>query len=221
VKPGTVGVPFPMTGWKGEPGKTRLADDGEIENHGPNVMKCYFNDPEGTRESFTKDGWFKTGDIGAYNEEGFISIVGRKKDIIVTSGGKNIAPQSIECHYKNSGYFSQVVVYGDNRKYLTALLTLDPSMIGPISQKLSIEFPQNASEEEKYGIVAADSRTYDYIKGVADNLNGDLFKQEKIINFILLERDLQLELDEITPTMKPKKNVIIKRFKERLDALYD
>jgi len=221
VKPGTVGVPFPMTGWKGEPGKTRLAADGEIENFGPNVMKCYFNDPEATKEAFTADGWYKTGDIGAMDKDGFISITGRKKDIIVTSGGKNIAPQRIEGHFKNSGYFSQVVIYGDNCKYLTALLTLEPTMIATIALKLAIDLTQEAGDEEKYGRVAGDPRTYTFIQSIVDNLNSGLFKQEQIIKFVLLERDLKAELDEITPTMKTRKNVVLKRFKDRLDGLYD
>lgn len=220
VKPGTIGVPFPRGEWPGEMGETRLAPDGEIENRGPNVLIEYLNKPEETKEAFTDDSWFKTGDVGEMDEDGFITITGRKKDVIITAGGKNIAPQKIENHLKETGYFSQVMAYGDRKKYLTALITLDPSMILPLAGRLGIEIPETVSDEEKYRIVATDERTMDFVKGILGERNNGLFKQEKIIDFVLLDRELTIERDEITPTMKLKKRNVIKNFEEQLDALY-
>ncbi len=221
VKAGTIGVPFPMVGWPGEPGETRISPDGEIENRGPNVLLEYLNRPDETAAAFTDDGWFRTGDLGVMDSDGFITITGRKKDIIVTSGGKNIAPQRIENHIKESGYFSQVLVYGDNRKYLTALFALDPMSIFPLALQLGIDLSDIEDEEEKYRRVATDEKTFVFVKSVVDEKNRDLFKQEQIVRFILLERDLKPELDEVTPTMKLKKGNVINTFRERLDALYE
>jgi len=220
VKAGSIGVPFPMTGWPGEPGETRLAADGEIENRGPNVMKRYLNQPELTRESFTDDGWFKTGDIGSMDEQGYITITDRKKDIIITAGGKNIAPQRIENYLKETGFFSQVMVYGDKKKYLTALVTLDPMAVAALAARLGIALPPEISDDEKYGTVARDQRTFNFVKNLVDERNRGLFQQERIVKFLLLDRDLNIELDEITPTMKLKKRNVVQRFKAELDALY-
>ena len=220
TRPGTIGVSFPMLDWSGRPGQTRLSPDGEIQNTGPNVLLEYLNQPEKTQAAFTEDGWFKTGDLGFIDKDGFITITGRKKDIIVTSGGKNIAPQKIENMMMETGYFSQVLVYGDNRKYLVALLTLDPMMIQAIVMKLDIDLPGNDDAEDIYQIVSSDPKTREFIQTIIDKTNGKLFKQEQIVNFILLDRDLQLELDEITPTMKIKKKNVIDRFRKQLDSLY-
>jgi long-chain acyl-CoA synthetase len=221
VKAGTVGVPFPQNHWPGTPGETRLALDGEIENQGPNVMLEYLNKPEETKAAFTHDGWFKSGDLGAMDESGFIAITGRKKDIIITSGGKNIAPQKIENHIKETGYFSQVLVYGDGKKYLTALVTLDPSAIAVLAGSLAIDLPADALDNEKYSRVASHPKTREFIKSVIDERNQELFKQERIVDFLILDRDLTIENNEITPTMKLKKQNVVKRFADQLDALYE
>ncbi|MBU2510041.1 AMP-binding protein [bacterium] len=220
VKPGTIGVPFPMVDWPGEPGLTRLSPQGEIENKGPNLLVEYLNKPSETVKSFSKDGWYKTGDLGVMDEDGFITITGRKKDIIVTSGGKNIAPQKIEDVIKESGYFSQVLVYGDNRKYLVALLTLDPMAIFSLAHELKIEIAGMQTEEVIYAKVANDTKTEDFVRDIIHEKNKQLFKQEQIVNYILLDRDLKLELDEITPTMKLKKKNVIAKFRTQLDDLY-
>lgn len=221
TRPGTIGVPFPMVDWTGEPGRTRLAVDGEIENKGPNVLLEYLNRPEATADAFTADGWYRTGDLGEMDADGFIRITGRKKDIIVTSGGKNIAPQKIEDIIKESGYFSQVLVYGDNRKYLVALLVLDPTVIPTLAMKLGVDISGLSDDSAIYAAVARDSKTQDFIRSVVDDKNQLLFKQEQIVRFKLLDRDLKLELDEVTPTLKLKKNIVIGKFQDDLDRLYE
>ena len=115
IKPGTVGHAIPQT-------KVKIADDGELLIKGPQVMKGYYKNPEATKEVFTKDGFFRTGDIAAIDDEGFLKITGRIKDIIVTAGGKNISPQNIENSLKTSQFIEQVAVIGDRRKYLSALV---------------------------------------------------------------------------------------------------
>ena len=155
------------------------------------------------------------------DENGFITITGRKKDIIITSGGKNIAPQKIENHIKETGYFSQVLVYGDGKKYLTALVTLDPSAIAALAGNLEIGLPVDATDNEKYSLVARHAKTRDFIKSIIDERNQGLFKQEQIVDFLILDRDLTIEKDEITPTMKLKKRNVVKTFADRLDALYE
>lgn len=221
VKPGTIGVPFPRGDWMGEMGETRLATDGEIENRGPNVLVEYLNKPDETKDAFTDDGWYKTGDVGEMDADGFITITGRKKDIIVTAGGKNIAPQKIENRIKETGWFSQVLVYGDRRKYLTALITLDPSAIMPLAGRLGIDLDGITDDAERYQLVAQNDGAREFVAGVVDECNRDLFRQERIVDFVLLERDLSIENDEITPTMKLKKRNVVNEFRDRLDALYD
>jgi len=221
TRPGTIGVPFPMVGWTGEPGQTRISADGEIENKGPNVLLQYLNQPRDTAESFTEDGWFKTGDLGTMDKDGFITITGRKKDIIITSGGKNIAPQKIEDLVKESGYFSQVLVYGDNRKYLVALLTVDPGVIPTLALTLGIDTSEMPDEAHLYAGVSENPRTREFVQKVIDGVNSKLFRQEQIVRFLILNRELELEKDEITPTMKLKKKNVILRFKHELDSLYD
>jgi len=221
VKPGTIGVPFPRGDWPGGMGETRLAADGEIENRGPNVLVEYLNKPDETTDAFTSDGWFMTGDVGEMDADGFIAITGRKKDIIITAGGKNIAPQKIENRIRETGWFSQAMVYGDGKKYLTALLTLDPSAILPLAGRLGIELEESLDEPGRYREVAKDPRTREFVASVIEECNRDLFKQERIVDFILLERDLSIEHDEITPTMKLKKKNVVEAFRDRLDALYD
>ena len=221
VKPGTIGVPFPRGDWTGEMGETRLATDGEIENRGPNVLVEYLNKPDETKDAFTDDGWYKTGDVAEMDADGFITITGRKKDIIVTAGGKNIAPQKIENRIKETGWFSQVLVYGDRRKYLTALITLDPSAIMPLAGRLGIDLDGITDDAERYQLVAQNDGAREFVAGVVDECNRDLFRQERIVDFVLLERDLSIENDEITPTMKLKKRNVVNEFRDRLDALYD
>jgi len=221
VKPGTIGVPFPRGDWTGEMGETRLATDGEIENRGPNVLVEYLNKPDETKDAFTDDGWFKTGDVGEMDSDGFITITGRKKDIIITAGGKNIAPQKIESRIRETGWFSQAMVYGDQKKYLTVLITLDPSTILPLAGRLGIDLDETIDDIERYRAVSTDARTREFVVEAIEECNRDLFRQERIVDFVLLDRDLSIENDEITPTMKLKKRNVIAAFRDRLDALYD
>jgi long-chain acyl-CoA synthetase len=135
---GTVGMAFPGV-------EIRLAPDGEILARGPNIAKGYYKRPQETAEVFRDDGWFATGDIGELDEEGFLRITDRKKDLIVTSGGKNIAPQNIENLLKTDRYISQAMVYGDRRNYLTAILTLDMEEVGSYAREHGIQY--NRPEE--------------------------------------------------------------------------
>ncbi|MDQ4058003.1 MAG: long-chain fatty acid--CoA ligase [Actinomycetota bacterium] len=180
--------------------EVKIADDGEILARGGNVMMGYYKNEEATKEAVDEDAWLHSGDVGEFNEHGYLKITDRKKDIIITAGGKNIAPQEIENRLKFNGLISQVVVIGDRRPFLSALITLDEEKV-----------PQFAKEHGIEGNVAAicrHERTIKEIQGAVDELNAGLAKVEGIKKFRILERDfLQVE-NEITPTLKVKRRTI-------------
>jgi long-chain acyl-CoA synthetase len=200
---GTVGEPLPGT-------ELRIADDGELLMRGPTVFRGYFKDPEATEAALT-DGWLATGDI-ARIEDGFVSIVGRKKELIITSSGKNISPANLENGLKKSRWISQAVVYGDNRPYLVALITLDPDEAPRLAQQLGID-PDPAS-------MARDERVRAVIQEVVDQLNTHFARIEQIKRFAVLDRDLSQAGGELTPTLKIKRKVVNDEFAAEIDALY-
>ena len=186
---GTVGPAIPGI-------EVRIAGDGEILVRGPNVFAGYYKDEEATREVLDDEGWLHTGDIGSI-DDGFLTITDRKKDIIVTAQGKNVAPQNIENELKGSKYVSQALVIGDRRPYLTALITLDEA------------------ETAKLG---TDTRLL--IEGVVDEYNRDKASFEQVKRFAILPRDFSAEEDEVTPTMKLRRKIVAEHFADEIEALY-
>jgi len=204
---GTVGKALPGT-------EIRIAPDGEILVRGPHVFKEYFRDPEATREEVDAEGWLHTGDIGELDSEGFLRITDRKKDIIVTSGGKNVAPQNIENLLKNDKFVSQAFVYGDRRKYLTALITLSAEEVGKWAE-------QNGIPEKDLVLLAKNPRVEAMMRGRVDEINRQLASFEQVKKYVLLGTDFTQETGELTPTLKVKRKVVIQKYGSLLDALYE
>jgi long-chain acyl-CoA synthetase len=192
--------------------EVKIASDGEILARGGNVMQGYYKNEEATKETIDEDGWLRSGDVGEFNEHGYLKITDRKKDIIITAGGKNIAPQEIENRLKFHGLVSQVVVIGDRRPFLSALITLDEE-----------KAPQFAKEHGIEGDLAAicrHERTIKELQGAIDDLNAGLAKVEGIKKFRVLERDFLQEENEITPTLKIKRRTIGDLYAEVIEDMY-
>jgi long-chain acyl-CoA synthetase len=188
------------------------ADDGEILVRGPTVFAGYYKDEEATRAVLPGDGWLHTGDVGELDEDGFLSVTDRKKDIIVTAGGKNVSPQNIENDLKGSRYVSQALVVGDRRPFLTALLTLDEEEIG-----------KWATEQGLDGSLTDLSRREDVralVQESVDRVNRDLPRFEQVRAWTLLPRDFSPEENEITPTLKLKRRVCEQHFADEIEQLY-
>jgi long-chain acyl-CoA synthetase len=201
---GTVGQPVPGT-------EVRIADDGEIFIKGGGVMKEYYRNPAATAEVL-KDGWLATGDIGEIDEAGCLRITDRKKDIIVTAGGKNVAPQNLENELKADAIISQVVVHGDKRKFLSALVTLNPENVGKWAAENGVTAPPERLHEEP--------RVRERVQRSIDALNARQASYSTIKRFAILPRELTQEAGEITPTLKVKRKVVSERYRAILDAFY-
>ena len=202
---GTVGKPIPSV-------DVRIAGDGEILTRGPHVMKGYFNKPEATRETIDAEGWLHTGDIGELRD-GFLAITDRKKDIIVTAGGKNIAPQPIENRVKTNKYVSQAVMIGDRRKYPVMLIVPNFEQLERWAKQRNLIWTDRAQLLTMPTIQAKmDKEVLNELSGLAS------FETPKKI--ALLEDDFSLERGELTPTQKVKRRVIDQHYKSRIDALY-
>jgi long-chain acyl-CoA synthetase len=202
---GTVGRPMPGFEILIAP------DDGEILVRGPNVFREYWRNPQATAETLV-DGWLHTGDIGSLDAEGYLSITGRKKDIIITAGGKNLAPSNIENDLKQSPFISQAVMHGDRRPYPVALITLDPEEIVPWAQEHGL--PEDLAE------LAGHDQVQQLVQTELDRANTNYAQAEQIKKFVILHRDLTVEDGELTPTLKVKRAVINDRFAEVFDSLY-
>lgn len=192
----------------------KIAEDGEILAKGELVFSGYHNAPEATQEVFTEDGWFKTGDIGTIDADGRLKITDRKKDLIITAGGKNIAPQNIESLIKSDPYISQFVVHGDRRKFLSALVTLDRPEVEKLARQRGI---QNAS----YAELVRSPEIHAFIKERIEGFNKTLAKYETIKKFEILPEDFSVESGELTPTLKVKRKVINQRYKDVFDSFYN
>jgi len=203
---GTVGRPIPGF-------SVRIASNGEILASGPNIMKGYYRLPDDT-ETSVKDGWLYTGDIGYLDKDGFLVITDRKKDIIVTSLGKNIAPQKIETLIKADRYINDVMVYGDKKKYLTALILPDFEGLVKYARFKKIPF-RNMKE------LAADEKIRDFIRRRIDKTQRELPSYEQIKKFIILYEELSQDEGELTPTLKIRRKVVTAKYKKELDALYE
>ncbi|MBI3540755.1 MAG: long-chain fatty acid--CoA ligase [Deltaproteobacteria bacterium] len=193
--------------------KEKIASDGEILVKGPVIFEGYYNNPQATKEAFTSDGWFKTGDIGEIDAEGFLRITDRKKDIIVTAGGKNIAPQNIENLLKTVPFISQVMVHGDRRKYLTALVTLNPQPIEEYARTKKIQFTA-------FKDLVQTPEIYRLVKLAIEEKNKQLASFESIKKFAILDQDFTQETGELTPTLKVKRKFVNEKYKDVIEGLY-
>jgi long-chain acyl-CoA synthetase len=189
----------------------RIADDGEILVKGPNIFQGYYKNEEATRETL-EDGWLHTGDIGEIDGDGYLSITGRKKDIIITAGGKNITPANLEAEIKQSQWVSQCVVIGDRRPYLVALVTLDMEECVKLAQEKG--WPYDPPELARHEGMRA------LIQEHLDKVNEKFARVEQVKKFEILPHDLSQETGELTPTMKVKRNVVAEKFEGEVEALY-
>lgn len=203
---GTVGRPVFGT-------EEKSAADGEILVRGPMVFQGYYHHPEASRESFTADGWFKTGDIGEIDENGFLRITDRKKDIIVTAGGKNISPQNIENLLKTVPFISQVMVHGDRQKYLAALITLNRDQIEERARGEGLDC-------HDYRVLIRHPRIRSWVEKAIEEKNRQLASFETIKRFAILEEDFSQEAGELTPTLKVRRKFVSEKYKDVLAQLY-
>jgi len=205
IKFGTVGKPIPGV-------EVMIAPDGEILVKGPNVMKGYYKKEAETREAF-EGGWFHTGDIGHLDEEGFLVITDRKKDLIITAGGKNVAPQPIENQLKRNPYIANAVVIGGRRKFISALIVPDLEKLGAYASQNGIIYASPAE-------LVAKEEIKKFLLDEVDRYTPNLAPYEKIKKILLLDRDFAVELEEMTPTLKVKRNIVEEKYKDLIDALY-
>ena len=202
---GTVGRALPGL-------EVRIADDGEILMRGPHIFSGYWDNEPATREVLDSDGWLYTGDLGSLDEDGFLSITGRKKDIIITAGGKNLAPSNLENDLRQSPFISHAVMYGDRRPYPVALITLDPEAIVPWARERGLpdELGELAQHPDAVGLV----------QEALNGANAQYAQVEQIKRFAILDHDFTQETGELTPTMKVKRNVVYARYADTFEALY-
>ena len=201
---GTVGRPLPGC-------EIRIADDGEVLIKGANIFQGYYNNADASFGAIV-DGWLHTGDLGSLDEDGFLSITGRKKDIIITSGGKNLTPANIENDLKQSRWISQAVMYGDRRPYPVALVTLDPEEI--------VQFAREHGLSEDPEELSRDPKVHELIQGILDEANSKYAQVEQVKKFAILDHDLSQETGELTPTLKVKRNVVNEKYAEIFEELY-
>lgn len=207
-KIGTVGPALPGVG-------VRLADDGEIEVRGINVFKEYWNNPEATAEAFSEGGWFHTGDIGSFDSEGFLTITGRKKEIIVTAGGKNVAPAALEDPIRANPIIGQVVVVGDQRPFISALVTLDPEMLTTWLANNGLDAKMSLVDASKNEGVRAE------VQRAVDAANARVSRAESIRKFTILDSEWTEASGHLTPKLSIKRNIIMNDFADEIAAIYD
>lgn len=201
TKIGTVGPALPGV-------EVKIGDDGEVLVRGPNVFMGYLKDPEATNATL-EDGWLHSGDLGSVDEQGFLFITGRKKEIIITSGGKNITPRNIEEALKQSALISEAVVIGDRRKFLSVLVTLDENAAKAVCAE-----PRQDSESDKEALAKQ-------VQQLIDEVNPKLARVEQLKKFTILPAALSVEGGELTPTLKIKRSVVAKKYAKEIDAMYE
>jgi long-chain acyl-CoA synthetase len=207
MKLGTVGRPAPGV-------TVRIADDGEVLLKGANIFRGYWHNEQATADTLESDGWFHTGDLGELDEDGFLRITGRKKDIIVTAGGKNVAPAVLEDELRGHRLVSQCMVVGDNRPFIGCLVTIDPEALEPWKRE------HGKPEDAGIADLVGDEDLRAEIQQAVDRANRTVSKAESIRAFRILPVDFTEEEGQLTPTLKVKRNVVAKEFAEDIDALY-
>jgi long-chain acyl-CoA synthetase len=203
IRLGTVGEPIPDV-------EVRIAEDGEVLVRGPNVCAGYWHDEQATA-ALLEDGWMHSGDLGVL-DDGYLRITGRKKDLIVTSSGKNIAPQDMETHLRSEPFVSQAVVIGDGRKYLTALIGLD---VEAVEEALGGHDGHGSTE-----VLATHPLVEGEISSAVERLNAERAPAERIRAWRILPRELTVSGGELTPTLKVKRSVVIHRFGDLVEEMY-
>jgi long-chain acyl-CoA synthetase len=206
LKPGSVGRPIPGV-------EVKIAEDGEILTRGPHVMQGYYKKPEATAEALEPEGWFHTGDIGIVDGDGFLVITDRKKDLLVTSGGKKIAPQPIENRLKTNKFFAEIVMIGNKRNYACALIVPNFDTLEKWAKATGLAYTDREELARKPEVAA-------HYKDLVTALTLDLAPFEKIKKVAVLPREFTLEAGELTPTLKVKRRVVEQNHKELIDALY-
>lgn len=206
IKPGSIGLPVKDT-------EAKISDQGELLIKGPQVMEGYFKDEEATRQAFTEDGFFRTGDMAVMDEEGCFRITGRIKEIIVTSGGKNISPENIECALKESRFVEQIAVVGDRRKFLSALIVPAFPEVERWAQEEGIKF-ENREDLVKH------KRIQELFEAEIRKLTRRFARVEQIRKFRLLPHDWSQEAGELTPTLKSKRRVIEDKYSREIEEMY-
>lgn len=206
-KIGTVGKPLPGV-------QLKLAEDGEILLKGASIFNGYYKNEQASKDAFTEDGWFMTGDIGELDSNGYLRILDRKKDIIITAGGKHIAPQRIENLFRGDPLISQILVYGDRRKFISALITLNEENVKAFATANNIQY-KNYDELINHPLVVKSVET------AVNERNEALSNYEKVKKWKILDKDFSIEGDELTPTLKIKRKMVTERYKSVLDGFYD
>jgi long-chain acyl-CoA synthetase len=205
IKIGTVGPPIPGV-------EVRIEEDGEILVRGGNVFQGYFKDPSATAEALA-DGWLHSGDVGHLDDDGYLVITDRKKDLIITAQGKNVAPQELENRLKYHPLISQAVVVGEGRRYLAALITLDPEATSAFAAARGID----ASTSDA---LAEHAEVLDAVAAAVGAVNAEFSQAEQIRRWTVLPREFLQEEEEITPTLKVRRRAIAQKFAEEIEALY-
>jgi len=193
--------------------EVRIADDGEILTRGPGVMLGYYDNPEATAETIDAEGWLHTGDIGHLDEDGYLFITDRKKDILVTAGGKNVAPQPVENQLKKNKFISQVVVVGDRRKFLACIIV-------PNFEELEVWARMHHLTWEDHEDLIAKPEVQDKYQRGLERANVKLPSFGSIKRFCLVKDEFTLERGELTPTLKVKRNVIQREYADLIDRMY-
>jgi long-chain acyl-CoA synthetase len=206
-KIGTVGMPIPGVGLK-------ITDDGEVLISGPNVFRGYWQNEAATKEVFAADNWFRTGDIGELDDEGFLTITGRKKEMIVTAGGKNVAPAVLEDRLRSHALISQTMVVGDGKPYIAALITLDPETLGPWKEKHGKPADATVATLREDPDLIAD------MQSAVDDANKAVSRAESIRKFRILEGDFTQESGQLTVKLGIRRSVLMKDYAGEIEALY-
>jgi long-chain acyl-CoA synthetase len=203
---GTVGQPLPGV-------TVRIADDGEILARGGNVFQGYHENREATEEVLDEDGWFRTEDLGELDDDGFLRITGRKKELIVTASGKNVAPAELEDRLRSHPLVSQSVLVGDGKPFIGALIALDPDELPAWAE----EHGKSSSEIED---LAGDQELHDELQRAVDEANEAVSRAEQVREFRIVPQDLSVEDGELTPTLKVKRSVVEERYQDLIDDIY-
>jgi long-chain acyl-CoA synthetase len=206
IRIGTVGRPIPGT-------SVKIAEDGEVLIKGDQVFSGYWNNEASTKEALTDGRWFRSGDIGVLDDDGFLSITGRKKEIIVTAAGKNVAPAVLEDRMRSNPLVSQVMVVGDAKPFIAALVTLDPDAAAAWSASHDLD---DASMEE----LAHNEEVIAEVQSAVDDANQAVSRAEAIKAFRVLPRDLSIDGGELTPTLKVKRSVIASKYARVIEEIY-